>query len=62
VSPHDPAFNADLGSDVIRKRTLTFPYGSEKVRGVNLGGWFVLERASISLPSINLLTNSPQHG
>ncbi|KAF8249988.1 glycoside hydrolase, partial [Wilcoxina mikolae CBS 423.85] len=22
---------------------LTFPYGSKKVRGVNLGGWFVLE-------------------
>ncbi|KAI5818578.1 glycoside hydrolase superfamily [Pyronema omphalodes] len=29
--------------DVIRKRALTFPYGSQKVRGVNLGGWFVLE-------------------
>ncbi|KAL7267550.1 hypothetical protein RUND412_009860 [Rhizina undulata] len=24
-------------------RALTFPYGQEKVRGVNLGGWFVLE-------------------
>ena len=23
--------------------TLGFPYGSEKVRGVNLGGWLVLE-------------------
>lgn len=23
--------------------TPTFPYGSEKVRGVNLGGWLVLE-------------------
>lgn len=25
------------------KRDLKFPYGDEKVRGVNLGGWFVLE-------------------
>lgn len=25
------------------KRDLRFPYGSTKVRGVNLGGWFVLE-------------------
>ena len=24
-------------------RATNFPYGSEKVRGVNLGGWFVLE-------------------
>lgn len=24
-------------------QTLGFPYGSEKVRGVNLGGWLVLE-------------------
>jgi hypothetical protein len=31
-------------SDVIRQREVTFSYGSEKVRGVNLGGWFVLER------------------
>jgi glucan 1,3-beta-glucosidase len=23
--------------------TLGFPYGSQKVRGVNLGGWLVLE-------------------
>jgi len=23
--------------------SLGFPYGSEKVRGVNLGGWLVLE-------------------
>lgn len=29
---------------MIRQRDLTFPYGSQKVRGVNLGGWFVLER------------------
>jgi len=29
--------------DEIHKRTPTFPYGSTKVRGVNLGGWFVLE-------------------
>jgi len=36
-------------SDVIRKRDLTFPYGSQKVRGVNLGGWLVLERI-IPLP------------
>lgn len=25
------------------KRDLKFSYGGEKVRGVNLGGWFVLE-------------------
>ena len=25
------------------KKDLTFAYGSETVRGVNLGGWFVLE-------------------
>ncbi|KAI5781505.1 glycoside hydrolase superfamily [Geopyxis carbonaria] len=29
--------------DLVRQRALTFPYGSEKVHGVNLGGWFVLE-------------------
>lgn len=27
----------------IDKRTLQFNFGGEKVRGVNLGGWFVLE-------------------
>ncbi|KAI9705019.1 MAG: exo-1,3-beta-glucanase [Candelina mexicana] len=27
----------------IRKRELTFDYSNNKVRGVNLGGWFVLE-------------------
>lgn len=25
-----------------------FPYGSEKVRGVNLGGWLVLEVSAVS--------------
>ncbi|KAA8904188.1 glycoside hydrolase superfamily [Sphaerosporella brunnea] len=34
---------ATVPYDVVRKRALTFPYGSTKVRGVNLGGWFVLE-------------------
>lgn len=28
----------------LRERTLTFDYGGVKVRGVNLGGWLVLER------------------
>lgn len=28
----------------LRERTLTFNYGGVKVRGVNLGGWLVLER------------------
>lgn len=27
----------------LNKRTTKFAYGSEKVRGVNLGGWLVLE-------------------
>jgi hypothetical protein len=30
-----------------------FPYGSEKVRGVNLGGWLVLE-VSYALYDLNL--------
>lgn len=29
-----------------------FPYGSQKVRGVNLGGWLVLEVCSLHLPNI----------
>lgn len=28
----------------LRERALTFDYGGVKVRGVNLGGWLVLER------------------
>lgn len=28
----------------LRERTLTFNYGSVEVRGVNLGGWLVIER------------------
>lgn len=28
----------------LRERALTFNYGGVKVRGVNLGGWLVLER------------------
>ena len=27
----------------LQRRGLSFDYGTEKVRGVNLGGWFVLE-------------------
>lgn len=38
-------------SGALHKRALSFPYGSTKVRGVNLGGWFVLERTSPALPS-----------
>jgi hypothetical protein len=32
-----------LRSEQFNKRDLKFNYGGEKVRGVNLGGWFVLE-------------------
>lgn len=32
-----------LMSKVRRDDSLKFSFGSEKVRGVNLGGWFVLE-------------------
>jgi hypothetical protein len=32
-----------LHSEQFNKRDLKFNYGGEKVRGVNLGGWFVLE-------------------
>ncbi|KAI1388124.1 glucan 1,3-beta-glucosidase precursor [Hypoxylon trugodes] len=34
---------APSGSMSATKRDLKFPFGSEKVRGVNLGGWLVLE-------------------
>ena len=34
---------AGLMSRVKRDDSLKFAFGSEKVRGVNLGGWFVLE-------------------
>ena len=34
---------AGLMSRVKRDDSLKFSFGSEKVRGVNLGGWFVLE-------------------
>ena len=34
---------AGLMSRIKRDDALKFPFGSEKVRGVNLGGWFVLE-------------------
>lgn len=27
----------------LSKRSVDFPWGSEKVRGVNIGGWLVLE-------------------
>ncbi|KAF9015697.1 exo-1,3-beta-glucanase [Cyathus striatus] len=32
--------------------TFGFPYGSQKVRGVNLGGWLVLEATGVSLISL----------
>jgi len=31
---------------IITAITTGFPYGSQKVRGVNLGGWLVLEVSS----------------
>jgi len=34
---------AGLMSKVRRGDSLKFDFGNEKVRGVNLGGWFVLE-------------------
>lgn len=34
---------AGLMSRVKRDDSLKFSFGSEKIRGVNLGGWFVLE-------------------
>ena len=33
----------------------SFPYDSEKIRGVNLGGWLVLE--VLKFPYFSLLTN-----
>ncbi|KAF7972591.1 hypothetical protein HWV62_17392 [Athelia sp. TMB] len=36
-------FGLSLVSSVISQFSPGFPYGSEKVRGVNLGGWLVLE-------------------
>ncbi|KAF2711909.1 glycoside hydrolase family 5 protein [Pleomassaria siparia CBS 279.74] len=37
------AFNSNASPVTLQKRGPSFSYGSEKVRGVNLGGWFVLE-------------------
>lgn len=39
------SFTSAVPLNTIHKRqsSLKFPYGTEKVRGVNLGGWFVLE-------------------
>ena len=40
-------------------RAWGFPYGSQKVRGVNLGGWLLLEvgwRSVTSKPMINAVT------
>jgi len=37
------ALPAGLMSKVRRGDSLKFDFGNEKVRGVNLGGWFVLE-------------------
>jgi glucan 1,3-beta-glucosidase len=34
--------NADLSS-ILHERGVEFNWGSDKVRGVNLGGWLVLE-------------------
>ena len=37
------ALPAGMMSRVKRDDTLKFDFGGEKIRGVNLGGWFVLE-------------------
>lgn len=38
-----PTFAAPVANITKRAPAWGFPYGSEKVRGVNLGGWLVLE-------------------
>ncbi|KAK5134041.1 hypothetical protein LTR08_007046 [Meristemomyces frigidus] len=43
LSTFSNALPAGLMSQVKRSDSLKFAFGSEKVRGVNLGGWFVLE-------------------
>lgn len=37
------AFGLSLIPTIFAAVTPGFPYGSQKVRGVNLGGWLVLE-------------------
>lgn len=48
IKRQDPCRDADHGvcssKENIQKRALTFDYGNVKVRGVNIGGWLVLER------------------
>jgi hypothetical protein len=50
--PMHSAFLALIGLSVFRSVSSQFspgfPYGSEKVRGVNLGGWLVLEVRAIT--------------
>ena len=45
--PFLPCFFAGLGVlsffPAVLSLSFGFPYGSQKVRGVNLGGWLVLE-------------------
>lgn len=43
VSPSDATVANTIAREQFNKRDLKFNYGGEKVRGVNLGGWFVLE-------------------
>ncbi|KAI2627654.1 glucan 1,3-beta-glucosidase precursor [Hypoxylon sp. NC1633] len=43
VWPTWVAYAAPAGETPMAKRALKFSFGSEKIRGVNLGGWLVLE-------------------
>lgn len=38
-----PTFSAPVANITKRAPAWGFPYGSQKVRGVNLGGWLALE-------------------
>lgn len=41
---HTTVYKADMqDSSPLSKRDVQFSWGSEKVRGVNIGGWLVLE-------------------
>ena len=43
LSSFGHALPAGLLSEIKRDDSLKFKFGNEKIRGVNLGGWFVLE-------------------
>ena len=63
-----PATSAPVNATTLTKRgpTFGFPYGSQKVRGVNLGGWLVLEVSQRSSGGMLLvvpwLTSIHSHG